>query len=213
MGGYFVWTMADAIAASRTQAKLRTDDGAVIKLKRDDLPHTRLRPAEDGFELSILKGKKRRVFDGTEAERLVGQIVPRMNRKGGKKRTVRSAVREIEDHGHPERFLADVVSGDRFHGKKRLPGYIAKMPEPTRLALEMALHEEEERRALEGELWRLERAWESAEEIAAISDDLLLPSGAGEFIAKARAGSGGGGAGEAPVEPDAADVVDSGAAP
>ena len=49
------------------------------------------------------------------------------------------------------------------------------MPKPARLALEMALHEEQERRALEGELWRLERAWEEAEEIAGIADNLLLP--------------------------------------
>ena len=54
------------------------------------------------------------------------------------------------------------------------------MPHHTRLAFEMALHEEEERRALEGELWRLEQAWREAEEIAAIADDLLCcvcPSG------------------------------------
>ena len=60
------------------------------------------------------------------------------------------------------------------------------MPAPTKLALEMALHEEQERRALEGELWRLERAWEEAEEIAAISDGLLLPTGTREFIVKHR---------------------------
>jgi hypothetical protein len=39
----------------------------------------------------------------------------------------------------------------------------------------MALHEDAERRALEGELEELERAWRDAEEIAGISDDLLLP--------------------------------------
>ncbi len=50
----------------------------------------------------------------------------------------------------------------------------------------MALHEEQERRALEGELWRLERAWEEAEEIAAISDDLLLPEGTDDFLERNR---------------------------
>ena len=44
-----------------------------------------------------------------------------------------------------------------------------------RLALEMAAHEETERRAMEGELAELERAWRTAEEIAGIADDLLLP--------------------------------------
>lgn len=39
----------------------------------------------------------------------------------------------------------------------------------------MALHEEAERRAIEGELADLERAWRDAEEIAGIADSLLLP--------------------------------------
>jgi hypothetical protein len=51
----------------------------------------------------------------------------------------------------------------------------------------MALHEERERRALEGELKLLEVAWREAEEVAAISDDLLLPPGATERIAAGRA--------------------------
>ena len=36
---------------------------------------------------------------------------------------------------------------------------------------------EQERRALEGELWILEQAWKEAEEIGAIVDSLLLPVG------------------------------------
>jgi hypothetical protein len=99
---------------------------------------------------------------------------------------VQAAVGEIERLGHPDDFLADLMTGNRFNDKKGVPGYINKMPASTKLALEMALHEEQERRALEGELWRLERAWEEAEEIAAISDGLLLPSGTGDFIVKHR---------------------------
>jgi hypothetical protein len=38
------------------------------------------------------------------------------------------------------------------------------------LALEMAVHEESERRALEGELALLEAAWREAEEVAQIAD-------------------------------------------
>ena len=53
--------------------------------------------------------------------------------------------------------------------------------------------EEQERRALEGELWLLEQAWRDAEELAAISDDLLLPEGAEEFVReRGRVGDGGG---------------------
>lgn len=44
-----------------------------------------------------------------------------------------------------------------------------------RLGLEMALHEEDERCAMEGELAALEGRWREAEEIAQIADSLALP--------------------------------------
>ena len=47
------------------------------------------------------------------------------------------------------------------------------------LALEMALHEEQERRALQGELTLLESAWREAEEIAAIADRLAVAAATG----------------------------------
>ena len=194
MGGYWIWQIIDSWRNSVTQAKLRPAAGRVIKRNKLELPFTHRRPAEDGqgLRLSIRKGKKEVWFEGAEAERFASQIVPRMNSKGGKKQTVQTAVSEIEHYGHPDDFLAQVVTGDRFLGKGRVPGYIDKMPAPTKLALEMALHEEEERRALEGELWRLERAWQEAEEIAAISDGLLLPTDADDFIEKHREDTGGG---------------------
>jgi hypothetical protein len=63
---------------------------------------------------------------------------------------------------------------------------VNKLDYPVRLALEMAAHEEQERRALEGELAQLETAWKEAEEIAAISDTLLVPSGVEEWLRKLR---------------------------
>jgi hypothetical protein len=191
IGGTFIaqsgnfWNMW---ANGRTLVKLRTDDGRVLKLKQPDLLGTRLRPADDevGYMLEVRKGKKKEWFEGRQAQRFVGAIMPKMNRMGGKKETVAYAVREIEHLGHPEAFIADVAAGNRFQDKKGIPGYVNKMPAPTKLALEMALHEEQERRALEGELWLLERAWKEAEEIAAISDDLLLPSEFGDFVERNR---------------------------
>jgi hypothetical protein len=52
---------------------------------------------------------------------------------------------------------------------------IAGLPLPARLALEMASHEDAERRALEGELAALEDEWREAEEIAAIADNMFAP--------------------------------------
>ena len=167
----------------RTLVKHRKPNGELLKLKRMDLLGTRVRAADDdlGFKVEV-RQKKKEWFEGEEARRIVGAILPKMNAMGGKPETVQDAVDEIEFHGHPSDFLLDLVDGDQFRDKKGVPGYINKMPKPTKLALEMALHEEQERRALEGELWRLERAWEEAEEIAAISDNLLLPKGVEEFV-------------------------------
>ncbi|MEZ4417088.1 MAG: hypothetical protein R3E10_15150 [Gemmatimonadota bacterium] len=178
-------------ANGRTLVKLRTDDGEVLRLKQPDLLGTRIRAADGGpgFRLEVRKRRKTRWFDGEEAERHIGVIMPKINRMGGKQRTVQDAVHQIEEFGHPDPFLADLARGQRFTDKRGVPGYINKMPTPTKLALEMALHEERERRALEGELWKLEQAWKAAEEIAAISDSLLLPERADEFIERNRPGT------------------------
>jgi len=169
---------------SRTLVKLRTDDGRVLKLNNQDLLGTRLRPSDDdvGYRLEVRRRKKKTWFAGEEARRHASIILPKMNRRGGRKDVVQGAVAEIAYHGHPDDFLKDVVSGHRFTDRRDVPGYVNKMPKPVQLALEMALHEEEERRALEGELWRLEQAWKDAEEIAGISDSLLLPEGTDDFM-------------------------------
>jgi hypothetical protein len=61
---------------------------------------------------------------------------------------------------------------------------LENLPSEVLLALEMLSHEESERRAMEGELQVLEEAWREAEEIAAISDDLFLPTEISTRLAK-----------------------------
>jgi len=85
-------------------------------------------------------------------------------------------------------------AGGRMMAKMRSIGALNLSP-VERLALEMALHEETERRAMEGELAMLEDAWREAEEIAAIADSMFLPTeivlpGAGSAARSAAAGSG-----------------------
>ena len=108
----------------RTLAKLRTDSGRIIKLKNPDLLGTRLRSDTDGhgFSLEIRRGKKKEWFEGEEAERLIGQIIPKMNRRGGKRETVQTAVSEIEHHGHPDDFLSYVVFRRPLQGQERHSG-------------------------------------------------------------------------------------------
>jgi hypothetical protein len=77
--------------------------------------------------------------------------------------------------GLPPGSLA-VDSGRERHRELRREYRRANRPwkdNAPQLAVEMALHEESERRALQGELAALEAAWKEAEEIAHIADSLL----------------------------------------
>ena len=121
-------------------------------------------------------------MEGDGAALAASAVLPAMNSLGGKKKTVRDAVSQIVAAGHPDEFIAELASADDFKSGIGKPGMVAWMPTSTRLALEMALHEEQERRALEGEFWILEQMWREAEEIAAISDSLLLPPGTDAFF-------------------------------
>jgi hypothetical protein len=56
-----------------------------------------------------------------------------------------------------------------------------RLPAVDRLALEMAANEDIERRALLGELESLHAAWQDAEEIAAIADELFADDVLDEF--------------------------------
>jgi hypothetical protein len=66
-------------------------------------------------------------------------------------------------------------------------GALRHLAPATRLAVEMAVNEDAERGAMEGELELLEMAWRDAEEIASIADDLLVPQETDEHIARLRA--------------------------
>jgi hypothetical protein len=69
------------------------------------------------------------------------------------------------------RRFVGTFKGERIAGRP-LPGPTRVLPRTDVLALEMALHGETERRAMEGELKLLEAAWREAEEIASIADTL-----------------------------------------
>ena len=96
------------------------------------------------------------------------------NAWGGPAREVREAVRRIERAGSPERYFHAAEGEARKMGLGHRD--LRAMPREIRLALEMASHEDAERRAMEGELAALERRWREAEEIAAVADRLAIPA-------------------------------------
>ncbi len=140
-------------------------------------------------DMFILNGVEagRVTLQGDRAERAAAVLLPRINARGARGEQVRDAVRLIEESGGPDRLFQHTASRVRHYAARQHwgdTGSIVWLPAEVRLALEMAVHEESERRALEGELTALEAAWRSAEEVAAIADDLLLPAAVQRLLGK-----------------------------
>ena len=119
-------------------------------------------------------------YEGDKALSAGSRLLARANWLGGASRIVQRAVSQIDESGDADGFLHKTASRfSRFHGRRIMASYrrvgaMSLMP-VERLALEMAVHEESERRALEGELARLAEEWKEAEEVAAIADDMFVP--------------------------------------
>lgn len=186
LGKTIIYGSADTVVA-----RIQTEHHGLIQVRRRHLGESSLSHAEDGslaLELRFKNGQAR--FTGREAERIASIVVPKVNRFGGSKSAVAEAVAEIESQGSSERFVNHLADVSHVYTRRRKPDTrpawrrsefqfnkfgLYSLPASYRLALEMALHEEAERRAMEGELEELERAWREAEEIAEIADNLLVP--------------------------------------
>jgi hypothetical protein len=207
--GAFAWAFANAgqslVRGSPEEiiAKIPRRSGVAL-VRRRHLTESSLSRGSDGqltLDLRFKNGSER--FVGREAERIASIIIPKVNRFGGNKKAVADAVAEIESVGSAEGYI-DYLSGvaqgytrpakrgkkyQRFFNEsawqKNDKGLFG-LPGAHRLALEMALHEESERRAMHGELQELERAWRDAEEVASISDNLLVPSSVSNAVEKLR---------------------------
>ncbi len=137
-----------------------------------------------GFSRELLELAARKVDDGAHPDSYFNRVLAialrtRSGRDGDPTRDV-EAPTAIETIGipasHTER-LALSLTGRTFWGNGGIGSEprtaLLDVPLVDRLALEMAAHEESERRALDGELAELAAAWREADEIAAIADALI----------------------------------------
>jgi hypothetical protein len=148
--------------------------GRRLEVKRRQLKRVRLLEDGNGFSLQIpVKRDATVLATGEEARLAAALLLPPINRAGASRKQVAGAVELLDRSGDPARVAADAA---RFARVSRAQS-VRALPREMRLALEMASHEEAERRALEGELKTLEEEWRRAEELAAISDQLLMPPG------------------------------------
>lgn len=118
-------------------------------------------------------------YDGIEAMQAVSTLLTGVNYFGAPAAQVQDAVKRVDDLGDSAAYLRSASTiGDARHMRltsvlNQMRGLHALRLSSTEcLALEMALNEESERRALEGELALLEAAWRDAEAIASVADSI-----------------------------------------
>jgi hypothetical protein len=174
-------------------ARIRTSDNQILKVRLGHLSETIVDRGEGSpISIDVKHETGRRRFEGAEAVRVASTLMPKVNRYGGTKQTIAEAVEALELRKGSEGYLESIATIASKVTKPSVWGHATRenglfgLTRVQRLAFEMALHEETERRALEGELAELERAWREAEEIAHIADNLLVPVGVGERIEQLR---------------------------
>ncbi|MCU0648664.1 MAG: hypothetical protein MUF00_11750 [Gemmatimonadaceae bacterium] len=178
--------------AGATVARVRDAKGEVRRISRMHAKYAVIERSAEGAPLAVRvtheRGELR--LEGPGAEQVIRQLLPSVNRFGGTPQQVQRAVESLEvlggSHGlltrlpalHGTRADVKAPIGWRVNWKgidiEPPRGTLGAINPAHRLALEMALHEEQERRALEGELDALAAAWRDAEEIAAIADGMFV---------------------------------------
>jgi hypothetical protein len=190
------WNIATKGRPGRSVTKLRLPNGKTLYVTRATVDMSRFGPPADDGSLSLHVGHDNgsTLVHGPLAVRALERILPFINRFDGTVQHVHDAVRSIAEAGTSERFVRHVahqpIDVDKpltsraratmvvqsvagFHNYA-LRGGLSSLPPAQRLGLEMALHEEQERRAMEGELSLLADAWREADEIAGIADRLTI---------------------------------------
>lgn len=141
-------------------------------------------PAPDGWRLHIERGNHTADLVGSAAYRAVGSLLPLANTFGASRRDIDQAVGLLDANIDPHDHFAKVV--DQTCRRGFAYAELPNLPPTLRLSLEIAAHEESERRALAGELAALAEQWRRAEEIAGIADNLLLPASVLPWLARHR---------------------------
>ncbi|HEX3926500.1 MAG TPA: hypothetical protein VHW65_00760 [Gemmatimonadales bacterium] len=113
------------------------------------------------------------LFAGETLFPTLGRILPSLEPRRASAVDVQTAVQLVDRTDGPTDLLPYVVGRPlKFATSREYP--VAEIAREIRLALEIAAHEETERRALEGELRLLERQWREADAVAAFADRLAM---------------------------------------
>ncbi len=188
-----VWGWKSLLDIQQASRVVDRDAGGAV-LRRRDLNGAWMEPAggDGGVRLVLPRVfvpgttvPRRMEVEGPEALQLLGKAMIVVNRRGASDAELRAAFDAMAAAPGGDMLRHAAASNGRLgiqltHWREPAFGGRSKAAEPGTqgliahelLALEMALHEEQERRAMEGELALLEAAWRDAEHIASIADGL-----------------------------------------
>jgi hypothetical protein len=128
--------------------------------------------SDGGWKLRCSRGAETYYSREADSMMTLRGVLAHRNAFGGDDATVARAVDRLVGSDEAHDFIRRLARAARTAGIDRLSAY----PAEALLALEMAVHDESERRAMHGELAHLATEWEIAEEIAGIADDMFLPA-------------------------------------
>ena len=167
----------------RPITRVTVPGGDRVILRGGDYVLLKRRPANrDRWVVSVNFAGGRYTVEDVMGLHAMASILPHLNVESGTKSEVSAAVDHLEEAGGPEGLLHWIAARPAYQEPpiwrrwSNSPMGLHHLPVETRLALEMAVNEENERKALHGELAHLELAWKDAEEIAAIADQLTIPT-------------------------------------
>lgn len=192
-------------------ASVRGNDGRLLWLSRMNMQNATIASAGHGFDWQLKlehlatrqANRFARMFGVEQARYIVAtpavlrhdavrnalaKVLPLTNSAGGGKRGVKDALSVLSDAPSVQYLmhLAATVKSKRRQKTSNAEIHLGALPASLRLALEMSLHEDDERRAMEGELKVLEQRWREADAIAKIADEMFLPATIDESLKSLR---------------------------
>lgn len=169
------------IAFSRVLAHVRTPEGRLQPLHFGHVARLEIIASQfdQSWAFRVAHSEGVTDFEGAQAVQVAGNLLSRLNLDGGTSAQIREATRRIADAGDADRYIRASSTLRTVRRRKNAIFWdddvgVLGLTSTERIALEIAVHEDAERLAMQGELTALEEAWRDAEEIAAIADSMFV---------------------------------------
>ena len=160
----------------------------VFRQRHAEVP-AELLTTDAAVQISRLAGWPDRAveFRGEDAMSALRKVLPFVNPAGGSAKQVSEALDQLQQAPTLASYFALTARRAKHYSNiewsnRKGDTKVGSLPPAMLLALEMAAHEETERRAMQNELSRLEDEWRDAEEIASIADNMFVPSEVTQWI-------------------------------